>query len=98
MVTYIIHFSLTHPSFRLPELTSIAELHGFGDTMKITLADDLPGYTARTRSGEEPKALGPFVVVELENEAQAKILAERCVLIKWVRVVFGSGQLTATTS
>ncbi|KAG8886161.1 hypothetical protein FRB97_007199 [Tulasnella sp. 331] len=85
MVTYIIHFSLTHLSFRLPELISIADLHGFGNTIKIILAEDLPDNTVPPRaifnedgtSNQMTPAPRPFVVVELENEEQARILAGR---------------------
>ncbi|KAG8863553.1 hypothetical protein FRB96_008293 [Tulasnella sp. 330] len=85
MITYIIHFSLTHLSFRLPELISIADLHGFGNTIKIILAEDLPDNTVPPRaifnedgtSNQMTPAPRPFVVVELENEEQARILAGR---------------------
>ncbi|KAG8997661.1 hypothetical protein FRB93_014021 [Tulasnella sp. JGI-2019a] len=58
--------------------------------MKITLAEDLPENTVPSRTTFDAKgkvvdmipAARPFIVVELENEEQARILAGRCVLIR----------------
>ncbi|KAG8902874.1 hypothetical protein FRB99_004002 [Tulasnella sp. 403] len=93
MVLYLVHFTQTHESFRLPELTSIAEIHGFRETMKITPPDEMPrnDRKGRKKTADEdrsssfpasPDAPRPFITVELESEDQAKILAARCVLIK----------------
>ncbi|KAG8956326.1 hypothetical protein FRC04_004406 [Tulasnella sp. 424] len=84
MRKYLVHYSQAHDSFRLPELNSIAELHGFGQSMKVTLPDDLPdgGRNSSTPDDSKPSAPRPFVIVELELEAQARILAERCILVK----------------
>ncbi|KAG8985827.1 hypothetical protein FRB90_004426, partial [Tulasnella sp. 427] len=86
MREYLLLYSQPHESFRIPELTSIAELHGFGRTMKITLPDDLPDGGREPSASDESKtrAPRPFIIVELESEAQARILAERCILIKAV--------------
>lgn len=87
MRKYLVLYSQAHDSFRLPELTSIAELHGFGHTMKVTLPDDLPdgGREASTLDDSKTRTPRPFVIVELESEDQARLLAQRCILIKSVR-------------
>ena len=64
---YLIVFAQSHSDFRLPELQSVSELHGF----QVSLPED--SDTSR-----------PFMVVELEKEGHALILAHRCVLIKWI--------------
>lgn len=84
MRKYLVHYSQAHDSFRLPELNSIAELHGFGQSMKVTLPDDLPDGGPSTVDDSKPSAPRPFVIVELESEAQARILAARCILVKAV--------------
>jgi tRNA (guanine10-N2)-methyltransferase len=62
---YLIAFAQSHSDFRLPELQSVSELHGF----RIHLPDG-------------PDTSRPFMVVELEDESHAFILAKRCILIK----------------
>lgn len=62
---YLIVFAQSHSDFRLPELQSVSELHGF----QVSLPED--SDTSR-----------PFMVVEMEKEEHALILARRCVLIK----------------
>jgi len=62
---YLIVFAQSHSDFRLPELQSVSELHGF----QVSLLED--SDTSR-----------PFMVVEMEKEEHALILARRCVLIK----------------
>lgn len=62
---YLIAFAQSHSDFRLPELQSISELHGF-----------------QVFSPEDPDTSRPFMVVELEEEEHAFILAQRCILIK----------------
>ena len=69
-VKYLIQFAQVHNEFRIPELQSISELHGF----EIKFVDD-PECNDPNR---------PFMVAELENETQARLLADRCVLIKCV--------------
>lgn len=64
---YLIAFAQSHSDFRLPELQSISELHGF-----------------QVFSPEDPDTSRPFMVVELEEEEHAFILAQRCILIKWI--------------
>ena len=57
-----------HEEFRIPELLSIAELHGITITFPVPIQD-----LDMTR---------PFMVLELENEEAARLLAGRCILIK----------------
>lgn len=90
MRKYLVHYSQAHDSFRLPELNSIAELHGFGQSMKVTLPDDLPDGGPSTVDDSKPSAPRPFVIVELESEAQARILAARCILVKSVHRIEAS--------
>ena len=63
-VQYLFVFAQVHEEFRIPELLSIAELHGFEVT--LPLAD----------------VSRPFMIVELEDESHARILARRCILVK----------------
>lgn len=70
---YLIIFAQTHHEFRLPELFSVAELNGF-----IFSLPDLAEDRDPTR---------PFMVLGLENEEHARILARRCILIKSVHVL-----------
>lgn len=66
---YLLHFAQAHDDFRLPELQSIAELHG--------IAYSLPPR-------EDRDTTRPFMVIDLEEEEHARILARRCILIKYV--------------
>ena len=64
---YLLVFAQAHEDFRVPELRSIAELHGF----PLNIANDF-----------DPSR--PFGVLALEQEVHARLLARRCILIKWV--------------
>jgi tRNA (guanine10-N2)-methyltransferase len=66
---YLFVFAQTHDEFRVPELLSVAELHGF----EITIPPDFD----KTR---------PFIVLELERQEHARLLARRCILVRFVRV------------
>ena len=70
MPSYLFYFAHAHNTFRLPELKSIAELYG----IKIALPQN-PDDRDPTR---------PCMVIELEQEEHARILANRCILIKYV--------------
>lgn len=65
---YLFFFAQAHEDFRIPEILSIAELHGFQITMP-----DAPKERDPTR---------PFMIAGLEEEAHAKILADRCILVR----------------
>lgn len=65
---YLFIFAQAHVEFRIPELISVSELHGF----KITLSDN-PEQKDPTR---------PFMVLGLDDEEHVRILARRCILIK----------------
>lgn len=65
---YLIVFAQVHHEFRLPELQSVAELHGFTFSLPPNLEDQDPNR--------------PYMVLELELEEHAKILARRCILVK----------------
>jgi tRNA (guanine10-N2)-methyltransferase len=67
LTEFLIVFAQAHHEFRVPELLSIAELHGF------TVVLPLPGDLDTSR---------PFMVVSLDEEEHARILARRCILIK----------------
>ena len=67
LMLYLIIFAQAHEDFRVPELQSIAELHGF----PLNIADDFD--TSR-----------PFGVLGLEEEEHVRLLARRCILIKYV--------------
>ncbi|KAG5647054.1 hypothetical protein DXG03_001424 [Asterophora parasitica] len=74
---YLIVFADVHHEFRLPELSSVAELHGFTATLPLNPEDRDP-----TR---------PYMVVELEQEEHALILARRCILVKSIYEFYGQG-------
>ncbi|KAF9447960.1 tRNA guanosine-2'-O-methyltransferase [Macrolepiota fuliginosa MF-IS2] len=71
---YLIAFAQSHSDFRLPELQSISEIHGF----QIHLPKD-------------PDTSRPFMVVELDEEEHAFILAQRCILIKSIYEFYARG-------
>lgn len=68
---YLFVFAQSHDEFRIPELQSISELHGF--TIGFRRYDDLQGAVKR-----------PFMILELEEEDHARLLAKRCILIRYV--------------
>ncbi|KAH9935695.1 tRNA guanosine-2'-O-methyltransferase [Fomitopsis serialis] len=68
-------FAQAHEEFRIPEIQSIAELHGFEVTF--------PPF---------PDASRPFMVLELESESHARVLAQRCILVKSVCEFYGRGK------
>ena len=70
MKDYLIHFTLSHIEFRLPELTSIAECYGFPIRLPENEEDRNPKHG--------------FLIVGLESEREVKLLAERCLSIKYV--------------
>ncbi|KAF4620526.1 hypothetical protein D9613_000293 [Agrocybe pediades] len=74
---YLFHFAQVHTDFRLPELQSIAELHSIAYTLPENQDD------------RDPRR--PFMVVELEGEEQARLLARRCILIKAVYEFYAQG-------
>lgn len=65
---YLFVFAQAHEDFRYPELQSISELHGF-EIIFLCPVEELD----KTR---------PFLVLELESEEHAKLLARRCILVK----------------
>ncbi|KAF8070698.1 tRNA guanosine-2'-O-methyltransferase [Lyophyllum atratum] len=77
MPQYLIVFAQVHHEFRIPELMSVAELHGFTVTLPPTPEDRDP-----TR---------PYMVVALDQEEHALILARRCILVKSVYEFYGQG-------
>jgi tRNA (guanine10-N2)-methyltransferase len=64
----LIQFAQAHDEFRLPELFSVAKL--FGITLPVNPDDNAVDITR------------PFLIIELE-EAEAKLLAGRCILIRF---------------
>ncbi|KAH6913799.1 RNA methylase [Coprinopsis sp. MPI-PUGE-AT-0042] len=79
MPKFLIHFAQVHNDFRIPELQSISELHGFG----FSLCHNSEGH------GSDPQR--PFMVIELDAEVHARTLARRCVLVKAVYEYYGQG-------
>ncbi|KAI0335002.1 tRNA guanosine-2'-O-methyltransferase [Cubamyces sp. BRFM 1775] len=75
---YLFVFAQVHDEFRIPELESIAELHGFS----IKFPD----------SPEDKKTARPFMVLGLESEEHARILSERCILIKYICEFYARGK------
>lgn len=69
LTRYLFIFAQVHHEFRIPELQSISELYGFS----IVYPDAAP-----------PDISIPFMMLDLESEEHARILARRCILIKCV--------------
>ncbi|KAJ3484176.1 hypothetical protein NLI96_g5827 [Meripilus lineatus] len=78
---YLFVFAQVHEEFRIPELLSIAELNGIEITFPCPLGElDL----AR-----------PFMVLGLENDEAARLLARRCILIKSICEFYARGRTYA---
>ncbi len=65
---YLVVFAQVHDEFRMPEILSISELYGF----EIRFPDN----------PEDKDTSRPFMILELKDEEHAKLLAQRCILIK----------------
>jgi len=65
---YLLHFAQIHNEFRLPELASVSELYG--------ISYRLP----ELEESRDPNR--PFMIIELDTDDQARMLARRCILIK----------------
>ncbi|KAI0320790.1 tRNA guanosine-2'-O-methyltransferase [Amylostereum chailletii] len=72
---YLFVFAQAHDDFRIPELLSVAELHGF----TVTIPEDF-------------NVKRPFVILSLEQEEHARLLARRCILIKSVYEFYARGR------
>ncbi|KAF9054991.1 tRNA guanosine-2'-O-methyltransferase [Hymenopellis radicata] len=70
---YLIFFAQTHHDFRIPELQSLSELY----SLKIDFLEENPDPTR------------PFMIVNLESEEHAYLLASRSILIKAVYEYYG---------
>ena len=68
-IEFLVIFAQAHDDFRIPELLSVAELHEFVITFPEAPAE------------RDPKR--PFMVLKLDKEEHARILASRCILIKY---------------
>jgi tRNA (guanine10-N2)-methyltransferase len=73
---YLFVFAQSHEEFRVPELLSISELHGF------TIGFD------RYANVLDMAIKRPFMILMLDKEEHAHILAQRCILIKCVLSIF----------
>lgn len=84
---YLIYYAIAHAEFRFPELQSISELFGF----QVSLPD----------SEEDRDPTRPFMIVELDEDRHARLLAQRCILVKAIYELLGEGvtyeQLHAST-
>lgn len=78
---YLFVFAQAHDEFRIPELQSISELHGF--TIGLSRYNDLQRVEAAVKR--------PFMILELEEEVHAKLLAGRCILIKAIYEFYAQG-------
>lgn len=76
---YLIVFAQAHNEFRIPELRSVAELHGFKFSLPPSPDDQDPSR--------------PYMVLDMEDEEHARILAKRCILVKSVNQPFGLWRL-----
>ncbi|QRW21627.1 hypothetical protein RhiXN_06616 [Rhizoctonia solani] len=74
---YFIHFAVTHADFRIPELLSVAQCYGF----EVGLPSEPEIDNNR-----------PFLQLEINNDEDAKVLAQRCILVKAVYALWGHGE------
>ncbi|KDQ57438.1 hypothetical protein JAAARDRAFT_686559 [Jaapia argillacea MUCL 33604] len=74
---YLFIFAQAHEDFRIPELLSVAKIHGFSITLPDLLED------------RDPKR--PFMILGLKDEGHARLLARRCILIKSVYEFYARG-------
>ncbi|KAJ6475317.1 S-adenosyl-L-methionine-dependent methyltransferase [Mycena vitilis] len=74
MPVYLFIFAQSHSEFRLPELESIARLHGF---------------TVSFPADCDPSR--PFMILQLDSEEQARLLASRCILVKHIYEFYAQG-------
>lgn len=70
---YIAAFAQVHAEFRIPELLSVAEL------FKFTIHFVQPVQDIDTSR--------PFMIFGLDEEEHAKILAARCILLKYMSFI-----------
>lgn len=81
---YLFVFAQAHDEFRIPELRSISELHGFSI-----------GFGRYNNGGGEAELAvatrRPFMVLMLESEEHARALGQRCVLVKSVYELYAHG-------
>lgn len=71
---YLFVFAQAHEEFRVPELRSIAELYGFHIGFDHYTTEDLANAVKR-----------PFMILRLREVEHARLLASRCILIKYAR-------------
>lgn len=67
---YIFVFAQVHEEFRIPELLSVSELYNI--SIVFSGGDSASADVSR-----------PFMILGLESEEHARILASRCILIKF---------------
>ncbi|KAF9484434.1 tRNA guanosine-2'-O-methyltransferase [Pholiota conissans] len=77
MPQFLFHFAQAHNDFRLPELESIAELLG----ISLSWPSEFE-YRDTAR---------PFMILGLDQEEHARLLARRCILIKAVYEFYAQG-------
>ncbi|KAG8213883.1 tRNA guanosine-2'-O-methyltransferase [Butyriboletus roseoflavus] len=77
---YLFVFAQAHEEFRVPELRSIAELHGFQVGFDHYATEDLDNAVKR-----------PFMILRLREEEHARLLANRCILIKSIYELYAQG-------
>ena len=72
---YLFVFAQSHEAFRVPELLSISELYGF--TIGLDRYAGVLDEAVKT----------PFMILTLDQEEHARILARRCIMIKCVEII-----------
>lgn len=76
---YLLIFAQTHSEFRIPELESVSKMYDF----KLWF----PPFTGGDDDGLPCGSERPFMIVGLEDEQHARLLAARCVLMKYLRSI-----------
>ncbi|KAF9070063.1 tRNA guanosine-2'-O-methyltransferase [Rhodocollybia butyracea] len=77
MSKYLVVFAQAHLEFRVPELESVAQLYNF----QISFSDN----------PDERDPGRPYMIVGLDEEEHARLLAKRCILVKSIYEFYGKG-------
>ncbi|KAH7921404.1 tRNA guanosine-2'-O-methyltransferase [Leucogyrophana mollusca] len=77
---YLFVFAQAHEEFRIPELLSISDLYSFSIEFH------------RYGEGLKDAVTRPFMILTLDEEEHAKLLAKRCILIKSIYEFYAQGQ------
>lgn len=99
---YVVHFPLSHPTFRFPVFRSVAQEYSIplrfyplpSDTSPFSLAyqDILDSYDATYQPEED--AGRPFALVSLPSDREAALMLEKCSVVKSITHLWAAGNTT----